>query len=89
MSSNYLSQCFTKVATINSMTYNQLQDYTKAWNMFRAVESYNSNISTQRGQGNKTLNYYQFTSQDDASSYRTGTNLFFTYLGISTTVQKN
>lgn len=89
MSSNYLSQCFTNVATINSMTYNQLQDYNYSWNMFRSVETYNSNISTQRSQGNKTLNYYQFTSQDDASSYRTGASLFLTYLGISTTVQKN
>jgi hypothetical protein len=84
-----LDTCFSAISSIQSTTYSQLQDYAASWNTFRSVELYNSNISTQRGNGNKSLNYYQFFSQTEKAAYNTGAVLFFTYLQYSTIVEKN
>ena len=76
-------------STIQSLNYSQYQDNSDAWNKFRTVELYNSNISTQRDEGNKSLNYYQFPTSEAKIQYRQGAYLYFYYLGYSTTVQKN
>ena len=83
--------------TIQSLTYAQYKDNSDAWNQFRNVELYNSNISTQRGQGglNRTYSdcsqgiYYQFPTSEAKIEYRKGATLYFYYLGYSNTVQKN
>ncbi len=71
------------------MYYGQLQDLSSSWEMFRRVELYNSNISTQRAQGNTSLNYWQFGNSEELTLYRQGGMLYFRAFGYSNTVQKN
>jgi len=84
-----LCTCFTQLSTIQSMSYNQYNDYATSWELFRRVELYNSNVSTQRGNGDSNLNYWQFPTQKERSMYRQGGVLFATYLNFTSTVQKN
>jgi hypothetical protein len=84
-----LNTCFKSLSTIQSTSYNQLNATKNAWDVFQKVELYNSNISTQHGQGNKNLQYYQYPNSVDQTLYRQGASLFFYYLGYSTIVQKN
>jgi len=84
-----LNTCFQSISTIQSVSYKQLNQRLIAWNMFQKVELFNSNISTQRGQGNTTLQYYQFTGSGDQTLYREGSSLFLYYIGYSTIVEKN
>lgn len=88
-SNSPLEICLPNISPVKSLTYAQYQDDLYSWNTFRTVELYNSNISTQRGQGNKVLNYYQFFSQTEKAAYNTGAVLFFTYLQYSTIVSKD
>ena len=85
-----LCTCFNQIQGIQSMYYGQLQDYAASWEMFRRVELYNSNVSTNRGQGGTGgLGYWKFINTEDHSLYRQGAVLFATYLGYSTIVEKN
>ena len=84
-----LYTCFNSITTIQGVSYNQRKEYNNAWDSFRTVELYNSNVSTQRGSGNTTAIYWQFPSQESYSLYKQGANLFFYYLGYSTIVEKN
>ena len=78
-----------QISSINSLTYLQKQDYTRSWNTFRTIELYNSNVSTQRSLGNATIRYWNYANYDEISAYQTGQIMFVTYLGYTTTVQKN
>lgn len=84
-----MNVCFSDIEGIQSLTYAQLRDYTKSWETFKRVESYNSNVSTLRANGDNSLVYYQFPTTNDYSLYRKGQLLQFTYLGFSTTVSKD
>jgi hypothetical protein len=84
-----LDVCFNSISTIQSVSYNQYASYKTCWETFRSVELYNSNVSTQRGQGNKTISYYQYPDSTKQSQYKQGGALFAFYLGYSTIVQKN
>ena len=84
-----LDTCFNSITTIQGVSYNQRSEYKMAWNTFRTVEVYNSNISTQHGNGNKEPTYWQFPTQESLSAYKQGASLFYYYLGYSTIVQKN
>lgn len=84
-----LNTCFVDVSGVKCLFYNQYRDYASSWEIFRRVELYNSNVSTQRGQGNTTLSYYQFYDNQERSLYRQGAILFTTYIGYTSTVQKN
>ena len=84
-----LNTCFNTLTSIQSVSYNQRQSYKSAWDSFRTIEIYNSNVSTQRGQGNTNLNYYQFSNTQGQSEYKQGASLFFYYLGYVDTVKKN
>jgi len=84
-----LHTCFVDVSGVKSLYYGQYQDYASSWEIFRRVELYNSNVSTQRGQGNTNLSYYQFYDNQERSLYRQGASLFATYIGYTSTVQKN
>jgi hypothetical protein len=84
-----LNTCFIDVSGVKSLFYNQYRDYASSWEIFRRVELYNSNVSTQRGQGNSNLTYYQFYDNQERSLYRQGASLFATYIGYTSTVQKN
>lgn len=84
-----LNVCFSSLSTIKSVSYSQYTEKRTAWETFRTVELYNSNISTQRGAGNKSLIYYQFLSSESQTYYRKGSLLFFSELGYNTIVEKN
>lgn len=84
-----LNTCFNSLSTINSLAYNQRNEYKAAWNSFQTVELYNSNVSTLRGQGNNSIMYYQYPTCQAQTQYRQGAALFFYYLGYSDIVQKN
>lgn len=84
-------------STIKSLSYAQYKDNSDAWNQFRTIELYNSNISTQRGQGGLIRPYsdcsqgiyYQFPTSEAKIQYKQGAYLYFYYLGYSNVVQKN
>jgi hypothetical protein len=84
-----LNYCFNGLSSIHSVSYNQRQSYRIAWDTFRTVEIYNSNVSTQRAQGNTNATYYQFSSTQSQSQYKEGQSLFFYYLGYVDVVKKN
>jgi hypothetical protein len=73
------------------MYYGQIRDLADSWEIFRRVELYNSNVSTQRGMGDMSpaLTYWQFYDSEQRTLYRQGAQLFFTYLQYSTIVEKN
>ena len=89
MESGPLYVGINQISTITSLTYAQKQDYTTSWNTFRTIELYNSNVSTQHGNGMLTVSYYDYTNYKEYAAYQTGASLFVTYLGYSTFVQKN
>jgi hypothetical protein len=89
MSNNPLNTCFSDLSNITSQYYGQLIQYTTSWEVFRRVELYNSNVSTQRGSGNTSASYYQFFNNEEKTYYNEGVGLFFSKLGYSTIVQKN
>jgi hypothetical protein len=84
-----LNYCFNGLSSIQGVSYNQRQAYRMAWDSFRTVEIYNSNVSTQRGEGNINATYYQFPSSESQSQYKEGQSLFYYYLGYSNVVKKN
>ena len=84
-----LDTCFKSLSSINSVSYNQRESYRNAWNSFRTVELYNSNISTQRGEGNTNAIYYQFPSTEIQAQYKEGQSMFYYYFGYSNVVKKN
>ena len=83
-----LCKCFVDIG-IQSLNYAQYQEYGQSWELFRRVELYNSNVSTQRATGDTSLSYWQFPNNDDLTLYRQGQILFFTYAGYSTIIEKN
>ena len=87
--SNPLTTCFNQLDTIHSLSYNQRYEYKAAWNSFQTVELYNSNVSTQHGNGDKTPMYYQYSTCEAQTQYKQGAALFQYYLGYTTIVQKN
>jgi len=84
-----LNTCFNSISTIHSVYYNQRHEYKTAWETFRKIELYNSNVSTQHGEGNKDTRYYQYLTNSEKSHYRQGASLFQYYLGYSNIVEKN
>ena len=82
-------QLLSQSSTIKALTYSQVNDYSKSWDIFRMTELYNSNVSTQHGNGNLKPFYYQFQNYTEVSKYTVGQSLYYTYLGYSTIVQKN
>jgi hypothetical protein len=84
-----LNTCFNSLSSIQSVSYNQRYNYKKAWDTFKTVEIYNSNVSTQKNQGNVNISYYQFPSNEAQSEYKQGANLFYYYLGYTNSVKKN
>ncbi len=82
-----LDICFGALSTLQQLTYSQKYQYSTAWDTFRRVEFFNSNVSTQRGQGAVGyLPYYQFITLQEKNFYNQGATLFASYLGFTQTV---
>jgi hypothetical protein len=77
------------------LSISELQNMKTAWNTFREVESFNSNISTLRNNafisgGNASqYSYYQFQSDAEKQLYNKGLSDHLRLIGFSTTVTKN
>ena len=84
-----LNTCFTQISTISALYYGQYQEYATSWEYFRRVVLYNSNVSTLRGDGDKNASYWKFVTSEDLTYYRQGGILFSTYLGYTTSIEKN
>ena len=77
---------------LKGINYSQLRDYKEAVATYNTVEAFNSNVSTLRGNGNKSVKYYEFKTYDDKVSYLSG--LYFLTqtnptLSTITPVEKN
>lgn len=81
--------CFSDISGIQSLNYAQFQESMRAWNTFRQVEFFNSNVSTLRFNGASNLTYWQFPTTTSYQEYQRGLSLHTTYAGFSTVVQKN
>jgi hypothetical protein len=70
-----MSECFGAPFITNgflSLNQSQLSIYKKGWDDFNRIQSYNSNVSTLRSEGNKKLTYYTYISYAERQSFRTG-----------------
>ena len=83
-----LTTCFNDLSTIQGVSYNQRQNYKNAWDTFRTVELFNSNVSTLYGNGNTSARYWQYPSEQSVAQYKQGASMFYYYLGYSNIVQK-
>ena len=54
------------------LTFAQKQEYQRAWQIFNNVQTFNSNVSTLRFQGNSNLTYFQFISSEEKTQFLQG-----------------
>lgn len=54
------------------LNFGQKTEYQRAWQLFNTIQSYNSNVSTLRFQGQTTLTYYQFISGEEKTKFLQG-----------------
>jgi hypothetical protein len=92
-----MNTCFSDISggLIKYLSISELQNIKTAWNTFREVEIYNSNISTlrntavQTGNDPRVYSYYQFQSDTEKQFYNKGLSDHFRLIGFSNTVNKN
>lgn len=84
-----LNTCFTDLSGVQALTYRQVNEYSFSWLTFQRVEIYNAQVSTMRANGDTSINYWQFETNEGLTNYRLGAVLWATYAGYSTIVQKN
>jgi hypothetical protein len=68
-----MSGCFD-LSGFYSLNNSQSLKYQFAWNTFRRIQSFNSNVSTlhKAGTSNNTLLYYTFASYDERNNFNIG-----------------
>jgi len=68
-----MSGCFD-LSGFYSLNDSQNLKYQFAWNTFRRIQNFNSNVSTLHAAGtsNNTLLYYTFTSYDEKTNFNIG-----------------
>ncbi len=54
------------------LTFSQKDEYKRAWQIFNNVQTFNSNVSTLRFNGDLTLTYYQFISGEEKTKFLQG-----------------
>ncbi len=92
-----MNTCFSDISggLVKYLSISELQNMKTAWNTFRNVEVFNSNISTLRnnayvtGQDVTQFSYYQFQSDTEKQLYNKGLSDHFRLIGFSNTVNKN
>ena len=47
-------------------------EYQQAWNTYNRIQTINSNVSTIRGAGDKTRDYYTYTNYDELIGFTKG-----------------
>lgn len=63
--------CFT-LGTMKGLTFMQYSEYKTAVETYTKVESYNSNVSTLRGNGATPVTYYDFVTCLEQTKYKLG-----------------
>ena len=63
--------CFT-LGTMKGLTFMQYSEYKTAVETYTKVESYNSNVSTLRGNGATSVTYYDFVTCLEQTKYTLG-----------------
>ena len=92
-----MDTCFSDISggLVKFLTIGELQNMKTAWNTFRMVETYNSNISTKRhaamlaGSNLGAYTYYQFQNNEEKQLYNKGLADHFRLIGFSNTVSKD
>jgi hypothetical protein len=71
-----MSGCFD-LSGFYSLNDSQKVKYQFAWNTFRRIQNFNSNVSTLHAAGtsNNTLLYYTFASYDERTNFNIGQGL--------------
>ena len=54
------------------LNFGQKQEYQRAFKLFDTIQTYNSNVSTLRFEGNSNLTYYQFISGEEKTKFLQG-----------------
>ena len=54
------------------LTFAQKNEYQRAFSLFNNIQTYNSNVSTLRFQGQTQLTYYQFISGEEKTKFLQG-----------------
>lgn len=80
----FLCSNYPLVKIRNDMGGEEYIRYKNDWAQFTKVWSYNYTVSTLRGGGDKSYKYYQFLSNQDAISYKSGQNGYATVYYPST-----
>ena len=57
---------------MKGLTFTQYNDYKQAIGTYNRVETFNSNVSTMRGNGQTSMIYYEFVSYQEQSDYKIG-----------------
>jgi len=76
---------------MKGLTFTQYNDYRTGVATFNRVETYNSNVSTLRGNGKMTMMYYEFVSYQEQTDYTLGNMILLQNNPglVITRVQKN
>ena len=71
----YLANYCLDLSGFLYLSQSQKLQYQQAWNAFNKVQLYNINISTLRNDGNTTLTYYQFLTNQERTYFIKGQSL--------------
>jgi len=82
---------YSSVSQSYALSQNVLQRYRTDWNNFERIQAFNSNISTQIGQGKPSKPYYTYVDYIEKNSFKNGQYLHILYIPNSNwdVVQKN
>ena len=69
-----IQRCF-KLGKMKGLTHLQFSTYSSATYVFERIQSINSNVSTLRSAGDKSVRYYQFQTADEQAMYTMGQRL--------------
>ncbi len=54
------------------LSFGQALQYKSQWDTFNRIQTFNTQVSTIRNSGDKTLSYYQFVSGTERSDFTAG-----------------
>ena len=57
---------------MKALTFTQYNDYKQAIGTYNRVETFNSNVSTMRGNGQTSMVYYEFVTYQEQADYKVG-----------------
>lgn len=55
-----------------AVTFSAKLLYEDQWNTYNRIQAYNSNVSTIRAAGDKTIQYYNYANYDESTAFTNG-----------------